>query len=256
MGVLYKFFKWNFNLSMGFDRVFLNESYTTYGTSDFHKSLIPEYITENSVVYDVGGGKCPHIFPDVKAKKNISSIGVDIDADELSRAPEGGYDRTICADITDVSGDGDGDFVISRATLEHVKDARAAIMNMASFIKPGGRMIFFAPGRNAWFARLNMILPEGLKNKLINYFYDESGLANVMGFKAYYDRGTPAQIEAVLEEAGLQIVEKRLYYMSNYFAFFVPLYVFWRLYQVTVRLLGTERFCEGFAYVVERPVVD
>lgn len=251
--VLYKFFKWNYNLSMKFDSCFMDESYTTYGTTNFHTYFIPTYITDNALVYDIGGGKCPHIFPAVKAEKNIKAVGVDIDADELSKAPEGGYDDTICADITQVTGAGDGDFVISRATLEHVKDAEAALKNMASFLKPGGRLIFFAPGKNAWFARLNMILPEGLKNKLINYFYDESGLANVMGFKAYYDRCTPAEIETILADQGMHIVEKKLYYMSNYFAFFTPLYIIWRLYQKLVRALGTEKFCEGFAYVVAKP---
>jgi SAM-dependent methyltransferase len=252
MSVIKSFFKWNYKASMAFDDLFLNESYTTYGTSDFHKSLIPTYITEDAVIYDVGGGKCPHIFPDVKKEKKLTTIGVDIDAEELSRAPKGGYDRTICADITARTGDEDGDFVISRATLEHVKDARAAILNMATFIKPGGRIIAFAPCRNAWFARLNMILPEGFKNKLIHYFYDDAGLADVMGFKAYYSHGTPKEMDKIMEEAGLKIIEKRLYYMSNYFAFFFPVYMIWRFYQMIMRATGSENFCEGFAYVCER----
>ncbi len=252
MPLLKKFFRWNVALSRTFDSAFLNESYTTYGTADFHKSLIPTYITPRALIYDIGGGKCPHIFPALKAERALTTVGVDIDAEQLARAPDGGYDRTVCADITKTTGTGDGDFIISRATLEHVQDARSALLNMKTFLKDGGRMIFFAPCKNAWFARLNMILPEGFKNRLIRYFYTDDGLADVMGFKAYYSHGTPRQIEAILADANLTIIEKRLYYMSNYFAFFTPLHVVWRVYQVLMRTLGTESFCEGFAYVVEK----
>ncbi|MCC6598983.1 MAG: methyltransferase domain-containing protein [Alphaproteobacteria bacterium] len=254
MSILRKFFKWQYALSMKFDRAFLDKTYTIYGTTDFHVSLIPDFVPAGAVVYDIGGGKCPHIFPALKEERKIRSIGVDIDEQELARAPQGGYDQTICADITKTTGPGYGDIVISRAVLEHVKDAKAALFNMAGFLKPGGLIIAYAPCRNAWFARLNMILPEGLKKRLINYFYTDAGLAEVMGFKAYYSHGTPAGIEAIAREAGLRIVEKRLYYMSNYFAFFTPFHVFWRLYQITMRALGTEQFCEGFAYVFEKSV--
>jgi SAM-dependent methyltransferase len=254
MSALRRFFKWQYELSMHFDKAFLDSSYLIYGTTDFHASLIPAFITKNSLVYDIGGGKCPHIFPTLKAERNIRTIGVDIDQEELNRAPAEGYNSTICADITATQGSGDGDFVISRAVLEHVKDARAALMNMATFVKPGGRIIAFAPCRNAWFARLNLILPEKFKRKLIDFFYSESGLAPVMGFKAYYSYGTPRQIEAIAKEAGLIIVEKRLYYMSNYFAYLTPIHIIWRVYQKLMRALGTEQFCEGFAYVLEKPL--
>lgn len=238
---------------MAFDRAFLDNSYRIYGTTDFHADLIPRFITADSLVYDIGGGKCPHIFPALKTERRIRTTGIDIDATELAKAPAGGYDQILCADITRTKGQGDGDFVISRAVLEHVRDARAALLNMASFIKPGGRILVFAPCRNAWFARLNILLPEGLKRKMIDYFYTDSGLANVMGFKAYYNRCTPKDIEAIAAEAGLRIVEKRLYYMSNYFGFFTPLHILWRFYQMIVRSLGAEQLCEGFGYVLEKP---
>ena len=98
-----------------------------------------------------------------------------------------------------------------------------------------------------------MALPEHFKKSLIEYFYKDEGLADVMGFKAYYSYGTPRQIEAIAKEAGLVIIEKRLYYMSNYFAYFTPLHIFWRLFQKVMRAIGTEQFCEGFGYVLEKP---
>ena len=39
-------------------------------------------------------------------------VGLDIDADELARAPPGAYDETVCADITRHVGKGDADLVV------------------------------------------------------------------------------------------------------------------------------------------------
>lgn len=251
MTLLKKFLRLNFKLSMAFDRIFVPNPMRIYGTSDFHKTLIPAYVTSESLVYDIGGGKNPHIFPDMKRSHRIKTIGVDIDAEELALAPAGGYDRTICADITQTRGTGDGDFVISRATLEHVIDAQKAIENMATFIKPGGKMILFAPCRNAAFAKLNYYLPENWKRKLIDYLFTDMGEAHKMGFKAYYSYCTPSEMEKIFEQNNLLVLERKIYWMSNYFAFCTPVYVIWRFYQIILRALGFDNYSEGFAYVVQ-----
>ena len=236
---------------MAFDRVFVPKSMQIYGTSDFHKRLLPEYITNDAKVYDIGGGKNPHIFPNMKASRNITSIGVDIDQSELNKAPEGGYDSVICADITDTQGPKDGDFVISRATLEHVKDGKAAIENMITFVKPRGRLILFAPCRNAAFAKLNYFLPETWKRRLIDYLFSDMGEAEKMGFKAYYSYCTPKEMEKIFKENNLKIIERRIYWMSNYFAFFAPIHILWRFYQMLIKAMGFVSLSEGFGYVLE-----
>lgn len=251
MTPLKRFLQWNFDMSMAFDRLFIPQAMRVYGTSDIHKTLIPEYITPGSKVYDIGGGKNPHIFPAMKKERRLVTVGLDIDAGELAQAPPGGYDETIHADITRTRGKGDGDFVISRATLEHVSDGKAAIENIASFMRPGGRLILFAPCRNALFARLNTWLPEGFKKRLIDFLFSDMGEAGKMGFKAYYSHCTPSEMEALFRQNGLEIVERRIYWMSNYFAFLTPVYVMWRCYQLIARGCGMDNLCEGFGYVLE-----
>jgi SAM-dependent methyltransferase len=251
MGILKSFLNANFKASMAFDRLMgLDESWTTYGTADFHKRLIPAHLTNSLHVYDIGGGKSPHIFADVKAAYNLTVTGVDIEGSLLARAPAGIYDHTLVADITRQGGAGDADLVISRAVLEHVTDTESAIRNISSFLKPGGKAILFAPCRNALFARLNLLLPEGLKVRLINYLYSDMGLADVMGFKAYYDRCTPDIFDRYMRENNLTIIERRTYWMSNYLAFCLPLHVLWRGYQGILRAFYCENACEGFSYVV------
>lgn len=251
MGLLKKFLQLNFKISMKFDALILPASMRVYGTSDIHKTMIPEYVDNNSLVYDIGGGKNPHIFPQMKQERNITTIGLDIDEEELARAPEGGYDQTICADITKTTGEQNGDFVISRATLEHVKDGKAAVENMVTFVKPGGRLILFAPCRHAFFAKLNYYLPEKFKRKLIDFLFTDMGEAHKMGFKAYYSYCTPSEMEKIFADNDLDIIERRIYWMSNYFAFFAPIHIIWRLYQLIVRALGFDDLSEGFGYVLE-----
>jgi len=65
------------------------------------------YLTPGAVIYDVGGGK-------------QSMIPFESQV-ELGMA--GAYDATVCCDITKYQGTADGDVVICRALLEHVKRA-------------------------------------------------------------------------------------------------------------------------------------
>jgi len=39
--------------------------------------------------------------------------------------------------------------------LKHVSDVQAALVNIATILKPGGRVLIFIPSRNAIFDRLN-----------------------------------------------------------------------------------------------------
>jgi len=250
MGLLSAFIKLNQRISFAFDSL-LPIAMRTYGTTDFHTSLLPEYIKQDWLVYDIGGGKRPFITQKWKMRDNITQVGIDIDANELNKAPRGDYDRVMVEDITTYRGLADGNAVVSRSTLEHVKNTKDALEGMASTLKDGGIIIAFAPCRNALFAQLNLIVPEKPKHKLLAAIYGEQ--AKVMGFKAYYDDCTPLQMEKNIKDLGLEIIERRIYWMSNYFAVFAPAHILWRLYQLLMRKAGFTDFCEGFAFVLKKP---
>ena len=86
---------------------------------------------------------------DVKERLGLRGTGLDIDADELARAPAGTYDETICADITEYEGKGQADLVICQAVLEHVANTEQALRSIASCLKRGGVALLFVPSRNA-----------------------------------------------------------------------------------------------------------
>lgn len=248
-----KFFAINRKISAWFDTT-LSKTATTYGGTDFHTSVLPQYIQRDQRIYDIGGGKRPQIKPDWKQKRNLFVIGVDIDENELAHAPAGFYDATIISDITKEKGPGDGDLVISRSMLEHVTDAKAALGNMASYLKPGGIMIVFVPCRNAAFARLNMFLPEAKKKKILESVYGDK--ADALGFKAYYNNATPSRYRAMAAAHKLEILDLKTYWMSNYFTVFAPLHILWRTYQKIILTLGGhgwgKDYCESFIYVFRK----
>ncbi len=135
------------------------------GNRTFLKDYAPRAIQAGTTVYDLGGGSQPFVSLDVKERFGLRVVGLDISAEEMAQAPAGVYDRMIAADLCTYIGKGDADIVMCQATLEHVPDGAGAMRAIASVLKPGGRVFIFAPSRNALFARLNLILPQRVKEK-------------------------------------------------------------------------------------------
>lgn len=231
-------------LSRVFDRL-LPAKYRTDGNLDFLKTFAPKYLHPNLRIYDVGGGKHPYISRELKEKKELNVIGLDIDAEELRGAPPGAYDEVVCADITKFRGHGDADLVICQAVLEHVRNTEEAFAALASMVKPGGRVLIFVPSRNAVFARINLLLPERLKRKILYTVYPQSKTQG--GFPSYYDRCTPRSFAELAGRHDLEVEEKRAYYCSNYFTFLFPVHVAWRLWVLLFHLFAGEQAAETFS---------
>ena len=70
---------------------------------DRNKTFILEYLLrshfDNAVVYEVGGGSRPAISNEIKRMHSLTVVGLDISGEELAKAPDGAYDRTITADL-------------------------------------------------------------------------------------------------------------------------------------------------------------
>lgn len=175
---------------------------------------------------------------------------MDIDQDELDRAPAGVYDRTICADIGRFAGAGDADLVICQALLEHVRNVDGAFAAMASILKPGGRALIFVPSRNALYARLNLLLPQAFKKRLLHAVYPKTRQGQ--GFPSFYDQCTPRDFRRLARKHGLSVEQESFHYISSYFSFFVPLYVLWRLWILGYRALAGEQAAETFCMALRK----
>lgn len=225
----------------------LPEKYQKDGNYDFVKNLAPSYLTENQLVYDIGGGKLPFLSVEQKQKVNAKVVGVDVDYQELVSAPKGAYDELIVADILEYSGREDADVVICQSLLEHVEDTEKAFKAMASTLKPGGKAILFVPSRNAVFARLNILLPESVKKSALELIYPNTDLN--WGFRAYYNRCVPSEFKAYGEKYNLDLTEQRYFYYSGYFNFFFPLHLLWRSWVFLFSTLKGDEGAETFSMV-------
>jgi SAM-dependent methyltransferase len=236
-------------LSTLFDKV-LPERFRVDGHEDFMASFAPKYLRPHLKVYDVGGGKIPYIDHRRKAELGLAVVGLDIDREELRRAPRGAYDEMICADITRFKGGGDADLIICQAMLEHVKDVEGAFAAMASILKPGGKALLFVPSRNAIYARLNLVIPEGMKRKILFAIFP--AFRSCGGFPAYYDRCTPRQFHLLAERHGLEVEEERAYFITCYFSFFFPAYFVWRIWILLFHLIAGDQAAESFSMALRK----
>ena len=232
-------------LSRRFDAM-LPERYRVDGATDFRERFLPAYLRTGARIYDIGGGKLPCLSAAEKARLDATVIGLDIDADELRRAPRGTYDLAVCADIGCYLGAQDGHLGVCRALLEHVRDTDAALRCMATCLRPGGRLVVFAPSRNALFARLNLLLPPRLRQPLLD-LYASGRQRDLRGFPAYYDRCTPRDLEATARQHGLALEAARYYYTSGYFSVLFPVHFLWRVWLVLFRRLAGRQAAETFA---------
>lgn len=250
MKLMRKFINANIAMSKWFDQRFLPMPFCIDGNSDFIRNVAPPYLLRGSKIYDVGGGKQPYISVDQKHALSLYVVGIDISQKELDRAPAGAYDETMCADITRVFGYGDGDVVICQAVLEHVRDTEKALASIASLLKPGGKALIFVPSRSAIFARLNILLPESIKRKLLHTIFPHTKEAQ--GFPSYYDRCTPKEFLGMAKANQMAEIKAFYYYVSSYFSFFFPVYFIWRLWIVIFAALAGRQAAETFSLVLER----
>lgn len=161
------------------------------------------------------------------------------------------YDRTITADIAEYRGEADADLIICQAVFEHVKDVDSATKALATTLKPGGTALLFVPCRNALFARLNLLIPEQMKRKLLFTLYPR--MSQYQGFPSFYDNCTPPALSGLARKHGLEVVEVKTSWISAYFEAFFPAYVVWRIWMIVARTLGLNDFCETFSLVLRKP---
>jgi len=237
-------------LSICFDHL-LPAKFCTDGYRDFALSVIPRYLRDNSVIYDIGGGKNPYMTADLKAKfENCYVIGLDMNKNELLSAPAGIYNKIIVSDISYYEGNKDGDEVICLALLEHVKNVEAGLRGIASCLKRQGYMFMFVPSKNALYARINVMLPERMKRMILFALFSHK--RELHGFPAYYDRCTPHDIKRIVPSLGFEVVEEKYYYISSYFSFFFPLYFLWRIYLLVFYWIAKEQAAETFGMVLRK----
>jgi 2-polyprenyl-6-hydroxyphenyl methylase/3-demethylubiquinone-9 3-methyltransferase len=249
MNLLITFIDAQIGLSRLFDRL-LPLKFSIDGNRHFLTEFAPGYLKSDMKVYDVGGGKNPYITLKQKRELSLVVVGLDIDKGELEQAPDDIYDEIIRADIMEYKGKRDADLVICQSLLEHVRDVDRAFASIASMLKPTGRALIFVPSKNAVYARLNKIMPEAIKKKILFSLYPQT--RRNQGFKSYYNRCSPRDFRKLARRNGLQVEESEFYYVSSYFSCFFPIYLIWRIWVLIFYIIAGTQAAETFSMALRK----
>jgi SAM-dependent methyltransferase len=158
--------------------------YSTYWGTEFWEP-VRAALADADAVLDVGSGRRPTIEP-AERPRHVMYVGLDVSAEELSRAPRGAYDETVAADAKDLVAElvDRFDLIVSWQVLEHVKDLSAAAANFHAYARPGGKFVAMLSGRYAAHAVANRFLPTGLARRFVARL---RGRPVDTVFSAYYD---------------------------------------------------------------------
>lgn len=222
------------------------------GHQQYRAEFAPQYFRRGIEVWDIGGGKCPLIDAATKNRLSIHYVGLDISSSELSSAPPGIYDETFVADISDFTGRKTADLIVCQAVLEHVPDAYAALGSFTTILKPGGIAAIFVPARNALSARLNLMIPERVKQKLLSTFWPE--LDGRQGYRAYYNRCTAPAFHVMASQYGLELLQECFFHQCGYFRIMFPAHLLWRLWILLGYRLDRALWAESFSMALREPM--
>lgn len=171
---------------------------------------------EGASVLDVGSGRKPTVPPD-KRPFRCRYVGLDLSAAELARAPDGWYDELIVWDVVKRAPEliERFDLVVSWQVLEHVKPLEAALENIRSYLRPGGRFVATLSGRFSVISLLNRLTPGTWGIEIMERLLRRNPESV---FPAYYDMCWHDALKRVLEPwSRAEIVPS--YIGATYFSF-------------------------------------
>ncbi len=161
----------------------LPERYNDDWRRVFHDRLC-DALAPGMRILDAGGGRDPTVSVDQRPP-GCHYTGLDISYSELAGAPKGSYDEVVVADIIQPvpALQARFDLILSFQVLEHVEPLEQALANMATYLRPGGRLIAQMSGKYSIFGIVNDIIPEAVKMRLL---VDVLGRTRESIFPAFY----------------------------------------------------------------------
>jgi ubiquinone/menaquinone biosynthesis C-methylase UbiE len=178
-------------------------------------------------------------------------VGIDYDLESLNKN-ELIHNRVVgdllhlpCRDLT-------FDQVTANMVMEHVADPVIALKSINRLLKPGGTFIFHTPNYWHYWTFLASLVPQGLKNKLIE-LAEERSEDDV--FPTFYRFNTVANITDAAHKAGFRIRELHKVSSSSSGMIFIlgPLIVVHLLLRRLTRWKQLENFRDNFIVVLEKP---
>jgi SAM-dependent methyltransferase len=246
-----KFFALNKRLSNSIKR-YLPQARADRPATVYEKT-VAQYMNSrrNQVVVDVGSGKQCHFAKYRDPAMGTRIIGVDVSEEEMAGNQD--VDEKRVANITKSMPFecNQIDVIAGRFVLEHLKDVENFVSLCSQVLKQDGYFILLFPSKFAPFALINQALPTNVSQRLLYFIRPET--RGGCGFTAYYNKCYYSAIKRLLGQHGFELVNIRYnYYQSNYFSFFVPLFLISSLYEILLQMCGAKNLCPYLLVVAQK----
>ena len=222
----------------------------------FYSEVVRGKIQPNSAWLDVGCGHdifvpwVPSAADLVKKCKLV--VGIDYDLDSLRNHQS--IQNRVVADLVNLPcRDESFDHVTANMVMEHVADPVSALTSIVRLLKPGGIFIFHTPNYWNYWTFLPTLVPQKLKNKLIE-FVEERTEDDV--FPTFYRLNTVSSVTEAAQKAGFAVREVHKISASSSGAILVlgPFIVLHLLFRRLTRWKLLENFRDNFVVVLEKPL--
>ena len=201
--------------------------------------LISKIITENKnlKILEAGGVDRPML----SKSKSYFYVGMDI---EDKPSCYECYDKFLVQSVEDKILD-KFDLIISTTLLEHVPKNKRSVQSMYDGLNSGGSMVHYIPSKYHFYSLCLRLMGPKIQKVLIKYLRPEA--IAVTGYPAFFDHCSPNQMKNLCEACGFKNVEIIPYYKAtDYFAFFIPAYLFVSFFENLFEYFGLSYFASGF----------
>ena len=201
--------------------------------------LISKIILENNNlrILEVGGADRPML----SRSKKYFYAGMDID-DKPSCYEC--YDKFLVQSVEDKILD-KFDLIISTTLLEHVPNNTRSVQSIYGGLNLGGSMVHYIPSKYHFYSLCLRLVGPKIQKVLIKYLRPEA--IAVTGYPAFFDHCSPNQMKSLCNACGFRNVEIIPYYKAtDYFAFFIPVYLFVSIIENLFEFFGVSYFASGF----------
>jgi len=202
----------------------------SYSIETVYRNTIRRSLEEGALVLDAGAGeRCLY------ANRSLRVIGSDTLFGDLRK------NRDIqCAVLADLERDfpfrpNSLDAVTACYFVEHIHDCEQFVRNVASVLRPGGRIFLLFPCRYAPFAIINRLVSNNFTKRMLQHFSESSR----GGFPTTYNNCWPSRMCKILAKNDLRVLGTEVcFYQSYYYASFLPIYLCSLAYDMFVKALN------------------
>ncbi|MEW6037062.1 MAG: methyltransferase domain-containing protein [Pseudomonadota bacterium] len=144
------------------------------------------------------------------------------------------------------------DMIVSYTLLEHVPDNRGSMHAMFASLNPGGTTHHYVPSRYHPYSISLQIVGPTLQKRLIPLL--RPGAETTTGYPAFFNYCSPASMHRLMRETGFVDIDLVPFYRaSDYFAFFLPLFILVTLFENLCAALGLRVFASGYVISARSP---